>query len=153
MNDLNWVNVGNGKLALRGRPGKKFFDGTPQCSRIVTLLSEREGGKQVGEQAQKAGIAWTWLPLENAQPPEGETDTLLRNALPVLSADLDAGESVVIHCSAGIHRTGMVTYALLRYRGLERERALETLKALRDHTANGVQPHHLQWGDEVAQLK
>jgi protein-tyrosine phosphatase len=59
---------------------------------------------------------------------------------------------MLIHCSAGIHRTGMVAYALLRRRGLSRDDALGVLGEARRHTREGVQERHLRWGDALAEI-
>lgn len=54
--------------------------------------------------------------------------------------------SLMIHCSAGIHRTGMITNALLRYLGLSAEDALKKIGLAREHTAAEVGEHRLAWG-------
>ncbi|MBA3825538.1 MAG: tyrosine-protein phosphatase [Ktedonobacterales bacterium] len=146
---LHWVAVGAGRLALRGRPGKQWLDhlAATGCTRVVTLLSAREGAEALGQAIQQQGVAWTWLPLANASTPQGDAATRLITALPALSAALDRGEAIVIHCAAGIHRTGMVAYALLRWRGLAEADARATLARLRPTTANGMQARHFAWGD------
>jgi protein-tyrosine phosphatase len=146
---LSWVQVGSGRLALWGRPGRKSFPFLREagCTRVVTLLSEKEGAAAIGEQAIKAQLAWTWIPLPGATPPSGEACTQVLERLAHLSAYLDQGESLLIHCSAGIHRTGMLTYALLRRRGLSEAEAREVLTRLRQHTAEGMHPEHFAWGD------
>lgn len=146
---LRWVTVGQGKLALRGRPGKDLIARLRElgCDRVVTLLSAHEGAAELGQQIQAAGVAWTWLPLENARAPQGAPDAMLRAALSELSARLDAGEAIVIHCAAGIHRTGMLAYALLRWRGLAPDETRAVIGDLRFHTLDGLGMHHIAWGD------
>jgi protein tyrosine/serine phosphatase len=61
-----------------------------------------------------------------------------------------AGGRLVVHCSAGIHRTGMFGYALLRQFGLDPEVARAKLAELRQVTAHGVGPDRLAWGDRLA---
>jgi len=148
---MNFVSVGNGAIGLRGRPGKAFFKTLQDlnCNRIVTLLSEREGGQDIGKKLKAYDVEWTWLPLENGQYPTDEAHVMLKAGLQQLSYYLDAGESIVIHCSAGIHRTGMVTYALLLYRGYSKEEALQAIAEMRDHTRNGMHDKHFEWGETV----
>ena len=148
---LNWVQVGQGYLALRGKPGRSFFENLSStgCSRMVTLLSSREGGEAIGEIAKLHGLAWIWLPLENGQYPKDPAYTMLKESISVLSIYLDQGESIVIHCAAGIHRTGMLAYALIRYQGYSVEESLRKIGEMRQHTRNGIQDRHLQWGEEV----
>lgn len=88
---LSWVQVGNGRLALWGRPGSKSFPFLREagCTRVVTLHSEKEGGAAIGEQATKAQLAWTWIPLSGATPPSGEARAQVLERLDQLSASLD----------------------------------------------------------------
>jgi protein-tyrosine phosphatase len=55
---------------------------------------------------------------------------------------------VYVHCSAGIHRTGMLTYGLLRSMGMSGAAALATLHALRPETGEGVGEVRLAWGEQ-----
>jgi predicted protein tyrosine phosphatase len=150
--DLAWAPVGAGRLALWHRPGRKHFVAIRDagCSHLVTLLSEREGARGVGEAAADAGLTWIWLPMPNSDEPVGEARAVLEGGLAELSRLLDRGHSLLIHCSAGIHRTGMTAYALLRHRGLDREQALSIIGQARAYTREGVQEKHLRWGDDIA---
>jgi len=139
-------------MALRGKPGRKFFATLSQtpCTRIVTLLSQREGALQIGHWVQACGITWTWLPLENGQPPVRDAHHRLCEALPVLAEALNQGESLMIHCAAGIHRTGMMAYALLRVMDFSAEDALAQIAAMRQETHDGLRADRLQWGEMAA---
>jgi protein-tyrosine phosphatase len=151
---MNWIPVSQGYMALRGKPGRKFF-GTlsdSPCTRIVTLLAQREGAMEVGNKVQTHNLIWTWLPLENAQPPVGNAHHMLCEALPVLADALHQGEGLMIHCAAGIHRTGMVAYALLRVMGLSVDDALAQIAAMRQETRDGMRADRLQWAEEAARI-
>jgi protein-tyrosine phosphatase len=71
-------------------------------------------------------------------------------AMPKLSQLLDEGKSLLIHCSAGIHRTGTVAYGLLRWRGMERDEAMQVIYQIRPITAEGMLEKRRRWGDENA---
>ena len=47
---------------------------------------------------------------------------------------LETSERVLIHCTAGIHRTGMVAYSLLRFSGYTQQESLETILLMRKET-------------------
>ncbi len=51
---------------------------------------------------------------------------------------LDNEETVLIHCAAGIHRTGVFTYTLLRMDGKGQKEAYDSLKLAREDTHRGV---------------
>lgn len=148
---MNWVQVGKGRLSVRGRPGRKFWETVDQAgvTRLVTLLSSREGGQDIGTQAEEAGINWTWIPLENASQAVLMASSDLWTQLPVLATSLAEGESVMIHCAAGIHRTGMVAYALLRLNGYEPEASFEALADMRVVTREGVGQERLSWVEQL----
>ena len=47
-------------------------------------------------------------------------------------------ERALIHCAAGIHRTGTMAYTLMRMDGRDPDTAYETLKTMRIETYKGV---------------
>lgn len=149
--ELNWVPVGAGRLALAHRPGYTELHRLPQlgCTHVVTLLSENERAPRLGQRIESLGLRWTWLPLKNGRYPRGDAHDLLLTALPVLSGDLDGGDALLIHCAAGIHRTGMLAYGLLRWRGLSGAEALDLIGRMRAHTRAGMHPRHIRWGEDV----
>lgn len=148
----HWVPVGAGRLAIGHRPRARAIPHLPKdgCDRVWTLLSEREGAEEIGSAVRATGMAWTWLPLADARPPEGRRNAdRARAALEEVSAALDAGESVLLHCSAGLHRTGMIAYALLRRRGLDPGAALDVLDRLRPLARAEATPERLNWADRL----
>jgi len=149
--ECNWVTLGQGRLTLWHRPGARAVAELRAfgCDCVVTLLSSREGASTVGKHVEQAGIEWFWLPLENGQPPQGAASEAVLSAIPVLWQRLDAGRSILIHCSAGIHRTGMIAYALLRWRGHDEDEALVVIEKMRLHTRTGIQRKHLDWANEM----
>jgi len=153
MNGLKLVPVVAGALALTHRPKHKELSRLSALgvTHVVTLLAEREGAKQIGESVQRAGLTWIWCPLDNGQPPDTAATTALRPVLAELATLVASGAKIVIHCSAGIHRTGMVGYAVLRLLGFDPVAAQAKLFELRLVTGEGVGLHRLAWGDSMVQ--
>jgi hypothetical protein len=149
--DLTLLPVGNGFLAIGHKPGGKIsFDGMKQTgiSTILTLLQENEGAAQIGIGTEKAGINWVLFPFSASKPHEGAEKTQVKKLYAHLKELLNEGHSIYIHCSAGIHRTGMISYGLLRYLGYASAEAKQLLKQLRDVTAEQVGEERLLWGDD-----
>ncbi len=146
-----WVPVGSGRLAIGHRPKLKSFPDlrSAGCTHVLTLLSEREGAPALGAAARHAGLAWHWLPLPNGDPPPPDRDEEIRSALTELNAELDDGASLFIHCSAGIHRTGMIANALIRLRGIPAVEARHLLAQLRAVTQEGVGRQRLDWAEQL----
>jgi protein-tyrosine phosphatase len=149
------VPVGGGALALTHRPKRKALAAwkASGVTHVVTLLTEREGARDIGAAVADAGVSWLWIPMDGAKVPDAARTEELLPALNEVAAILARGGCVVVHCSAGIHRTGMFGYALLRRLGLVPEEAHATLVALRAETAAGVGAERLAWGDNVARAR
>jgi protein-tyrosine phosphatase len=149
---IKFVKVGKGQLALYHRPRDEDFSALHEqgCTHVITLLKESEGAQRYGNLTREAGMEWIWLSIPNGKYPEGEIHERLTQEMPKLSQLLDSGKSILIHCSAGIHRTGMVAYGLLRWRGLDRNRALKIIRQTRLETAKGMMEKRMRWGDENA---
>jgi protein-tyrosine phosphatase len=148
---LHWVSVDGGQLALGGRPRIRAFarlaaDG---CTHVLTLQSEHEDAAAIGHAAGLAGLTWLWLPFAHGQPPLPSRDVEIAAMLEQVAAALAGGARILIHCAAGIHRTGMVTYALLRWVGLDAEAAHRRLADLRAVTAEGVGPARIAWAERM----
>ncbi|MCG8352892.1 MAG: dual specificity protein phosphatase family protein [Chloroflexales bacterium] len=102
-----------------------------QIRRIVCLLPQRQlvGYDHLLETyAQRFGKHnLCWAPIEDFQL--ADVATLTQVILPFLAAADRSGERVVVHCSAGIGRTGQVLAAwLVGFRGMSNAAALATVR-------------------------
>lgn len=149
---LFWLPLRKGGLALSHRPRKAMMPALRKegCTHVLTLLSAREGARDVEAAARAAKLEWVWFPLENAQPPPAERDDEARRTFHAVLAILEGGGRILVHCSAGIHRTGMFAYGLLRFGGQSAEEARRALHELRPLTGEGVGEERLRWGDRLA---
>jgi protein-tyrosine phosphatase len=151
--NVRFVKVGNGRIALYHRPKNTDFMPLREmgCTHIVTLLKESENAERYGKMTKEAGLEWIWLSVPNGKYPQGEVHDRLIETLPRLSQLLDDGKSLLIHCSAGIHRTGMVAYGLLRWRGMDSKKAMAIIREARSETAVGMMEKRMRWGNDIAQ--
>ena len=92
---------------------------------------------------------WIWVPLDRSDIPPVDSAAELLHQMNHINSILGDGARVLIHCSAGIHRTGMFAYALLCQLGQDRDTARHTLELLRSVTAQGVGDERLEWGDQL----
>lgn len=151
LEQINWVNVLNGNLAIGHRPSSKLMNDLRlyQTTHVLTLLSDKEGGKKIEALSAKNEINWRWFPMESAKPPVAERHEELAQLFSQMKEILINEGKIYIHCSAGIHRTGMISYALLRYLGNDSQSALSTLAKLRDKTSEGVGEERVEWGESI----
>eukprot|EP00742_Colponemidia_sp_Colp-10_P003788 GILJ01004035.1.p2 GENE.GILJ01004035.1~~GILJ01004035.1.p2 ORF type:complete len:119 (+),score=11.02 GILJ01004035.1:305-661(+) len=92
-------------------------------------------------------MKWLHLPLDGANQALLQSKGALeacKKTLPEVKRLLDAGESVLVHCAAGIHRTGVVVYSLHRMFGVPQDLARQALHACRMQTGKGVGEHRIE---------
>jgi protein-tyrosine phosphatase len=150
--NIQLITIGAGAVAITHRPKVKLLPTMRSAgvTHLVTLLSKREGALVMGSAARAAGLEWIWVDLANGQQPSPPRHHEIVTALTTLVTLVRNGSKVVIHCSAGIHRTGMFTYALLRAYGLDTDEAISTMTRLRTATAEGVGEQRLTWAEDLA---
>lgn len=149
--EISWLSAGNGSLAIGHKPGGKIsFEGMKQAgvTAVLTLLQEKEGAPAIGKALERVSIEWLWFPFSASKPYEGKQAREVLELFRRMEELLQSGNKIYIHCSAGIHRTGMVTYGFLRYLGQERPTALGSLQKLRKVTAEQAGEERLQWGEQ-----
>jgi hypothetical protein len=145
----NLCPVLNGNLEIGHRPKlnripKLKADG---FTHVVTILSEKEGAKKIISSVQSAGLISIWIQVGNANLIDDEKVlSNLKNSFDEIRSALNDGGKVYMHCSAGIHRTGMMANALLLYCGYAEDEALNLLGKLRLITQRNVGQDRLDWG-------
>lgn len=147
--ELEWVPAGRGHVAARGCPNLEtlaFLQRDRGLTGLVTLLraSERECAAdqlQAACRRLKPPLRWLHAPLEGVESLTGGAESMLegdlesfRTVLQVAEWLQGAEERIIVHCSAGLHRTGVYLYVLLRVLGDTPEEALEKLGASREQT-------------------
>jgi hypothetical protein len=154
---LNYVILPSGAgLACFHRPGVKDFSMLCQhnTTHVLTLLGEREQPNTIRNLVKKNGITSLYIELRGANLALLGTEEILQSIAsycaeilhPLL---LSAHTRLLLHCAAGIHRTGLITYTLLRMAGLSREKAYLALLLTRKATARQVGIHRLMLAEEV----
>lgn len=148
----NVIGINHGFLCIGHRP--KVFDildlRDEGFTHVVTVLGESEKARDIGREVERSGLVWIWLPLRSAKVPVKDNESIenieagLNRLLPLFS-DPQSQCKVYLHCSAGIHRTGMITIALLSSLGYTEEKMMEVLMELREVTAMNVGEDRVRW--------
>lgn len=89
---------------------------------LVTLQSEKENLGDLQAICEKLNIKWFHIPLEGANLPLLQKKSTKSNVKKGLKEILclineSKNETFLIHCAAGIHRTGIFTYSIFRLLG------------------------------------
>lgn len=136
----HWVPLRAGWLTATGGPSRARLASwrTRGATDVLTLQRADEMQPWIPGLCREHGLGFIHLPLSGRRMDQpGDSDSLAR--LPALLTTWDAPRRVVIHCSAGLHRTGAVCYLLLRLAGHDRSAALAHIHAARALTAAELQ--------------
>jgi hypothetical protein len=149
---LVFAQVAGGGLAIGHRPGARAIKRLPSAgvTLVVTVLTESEGAAQIEASARGAGLAWIWLPLGSTKNLPARAKPEIRAALEEIAAALKAGGRLYLHCSAGLHRTGMISAALLFHLGYDEAQVRATIEAMRPLTAQEMGAARLDWASSFA---
>lgn len=142
---LTWRDCLGGQLALGHKPGKALRDQLEQtgCTLVVSLLSASESRADSSDHRLR-------IPLVSADPPDVARDQEVLAGFDHIRHELAKGGKVYIHCSAGLHRTGMMAYAFLRCSGGAGTEAIALIRELRPLTADELTEARMAWGERLA---
>lgn len=154
---LNRHQLAYGEIACFHRPSLKLLKNLKKdhgITFVTSILSDNDNPQELESTCKKSGLKWTMVNIS------GISESLLKNqdvferfrqGIFYAGYNLAMGESILIHCNGGVHRTGAFTYALLRYHGLDQEESLEILHHLRPEAYNcGL--HRLEIAEKFSKM-
>jgi protein-tyrosine phosphatase len=102
---------------------------------LVTLLEAREFAR-LGVPGFRAAVgatrlAWHHLPVADRRAPGEQASGTLNSVMPYVLERLSSGEQLVIHCAAGLGRTGALAAKLLVQFGVPPALAIERVRQVR----------------------
>lgn len=140
--------VASGRLLLCGAPGKNSVNEWAQgLSCVVTLLRGDElqaRGLNLGAELPKLGVEWLHQVLSGASLQGHDDRESVKTAAVAVAERLRSGKAVAVHCSAGLHRTGIVGYLALRFLGRSMPSAFELLGRVRWETRAELEKIHFK---------
>ena len=102
---------------------------------LLTLLQDTEVARAgLATAVAASGLTWWRAPIPDMQPPGTAFLTAWATAAPALLAEWRGGRRVLVHCAAGLGRTGTFAAALLRSFGMAPDAAIALVRATRPGT-------------------
>jgi atypical dual specificity phosphatase len=95
---------------------------------VTALVSLSEYAESIGSAALRHGIRWLHIPVEDFQAPEPGQ---ILDAVHFIHEEIVKGGTVVVHCAAGLGRTGTILACYLVSQGETPEAAIQKVRAFR----------------------
>lgn len=135
-----WSPFLTGWITACGAPSRPRLQAWVQAgvTDVITLLRADEFGFPFGSACESLGLAWHHIPL-SGKLLSAPTDAQSIESLGVLFAHFRTQNTplkLVVHCAAGLHRTGVALYILLRLSGTTPSDTLTQIQSIRPITAH-----------------
>jgi protein-tyrosine phosphatase len=113
---------------------------------VVSLLEKDEAAQfeldHEGDVAESKGVRFVSFPIPDRGVPASTREAL--SLFSTISAALEAGKNVAVHCRQGIGRSGLIAAGVLLTSGMGVDKALELVGAARGEVVPETQAQ-LQW--------
>ena len=144
-----------GRLWLSSMPGRfeawSSFEQQAQRSQLalVVCLTQRDEMCELSPAYHAAVVAgsvpfrWMNLPIPNFGVPQDRAG--FRHDVEGIAEALRRGESVLLHCAAGLGRTGSAAACVLKALGLTTDDALARVREAGSNPQNALQAGYVDW--------
>lgn len=99
---------------------------------VLTLVEEHElsiaGVSDLSDRLEHAGLWWRHMPIMDMYIPEPEFEQQWQTEGLRLRQLLQQGENIIVHCYAGLGRTGVIAARLLVEFGMQPEPAIDAVR-------------------------
>lgn len=119
---------------------------------ILSCIVKKEKPELIENKATEAGMKFFNIPFRKAKENYLQKDStmkmLIEEIRKMYECLINGTLCLLIHCAAGVRRTGIVVYCLLRMNGESKESALEILLKLREETRNGIGDYRIEYAEK-----
>ncbi len=151
MSALVQCKLGAGSLAVGNIPDSDDLSVLKQrqISHIVTLLTADENAERVRDAVVHAGFNSQWFPIkDNVENSETECEHF-RQYVQELSDLLSGGARIYLQEDDSYHRSVLILFALLHFRGLPSASAWSLVNDLTAGQARLISKAEIQWAASV----
>lgn len=96
--------------------------------KLVITLTEDPLPRDLVNEIKSRGIRWLWEPIPDFNPPTIEQVNRILKSIIIIE---EYGAKVLVHCGAGLGRTGTVLACYLILKGLSAEQAINSVRNAR----------------------
>ncbi|KAL4478044.1 hypothetical protein ABPG72_013483 [Tetrahymena utriculariae] len=121
---------------------------------VITLQSQTKDIEFIQNVCNNLKIEWINIQLHHKGNQDifekKGVDQIIKNGITALRNILaqNKNQVILIHCSAGIRRSGVLSYAILRSLSYDRKESLQKIKSIRKMTFNGLKQQKLDQRDQ-----
>ena len=116
-------------------------------STLITFLDQQElnrlGAGELPELVQTRPFQWFQLPIKDFGIPASETLLEWRGLLGPMLDHLRQNQRILLHCAAGLGRSGMMAATLLKAGGLTADDAMQLIRRSRPGTIETIEQENL----------
>lgn len=145
----------NSKVTCFRRPSLRSilaFKEVYGLNAILSCITAREKPQLIENKTKECGVKFYNIPFKKAKPnslqKEETIQMLVEEIKKMYNVLMTENLSLLIHCAAGVRRTGIVLYCILRLNGESKESALEIILKLREETRNGIGDYRVEYAEE-----
>ena len=108
------------------------------ASTVLSLIDSSEfvrlGVDDFGAAIARTPMTWLQWPIADMKTPGPATCLAWQQSGPVLLDAIDRGDRVLVHCAAGLGRTGMMVASLMAGQGVSADESIRLVRAARPGT-------------------
>lgn len=141
-----------GALALSERPKIKEIAKLTlaNCNHVVTILAERgEKAGLIGQEVELNSMTWRWVKVSKITALTPKEVLECKTAINESLEKLKRHENILLHCSAGLHRSGVFAYVLLRKSGLEHTESMDFIQQMQPATADALEAKYINIAENL----
>jgi protein tyrosine/serine phosphatase len=145
----------NSKITCFRRPNLRSipkFKEVYGLNSILSCIIKKEKPELIENKAIESGIKFFNIPFRKAKKNFLEKDATMKMLIEEIRRMyenlINETLCLLVHCAAGVRRTGIIVYCLLRMNGESRESALEILLKLREETRNGIGDYRIEYAEK-----
>jgi protein tyrosine/serine phosphatase len=145
----------NSKITCFRRPSLRSIPAFKEVyglNAILSCITSNEKPQLIESKAKETGISFFNIPFRKAKPfslEKKETkEMLIAEIKNIYNTIITENLTILVHCAAGVRRTGIIVYCLLRLNGETKDTALEIILKLREETRNGIGDYRIEYAEK-----